>query len=258
MNHRADVSALLRDNMLRICFQPIVSLASGRPIGYEALTRGPEGTVWEAPLRIFEAAGECGMLGELECHVRSLAVNSYRWGPGLPKLFINFNPEFSCGLPILRPAENHHRCAGCNECPLVSALDRFREQVVLELPESLALRATPQARKLVHDLRSLGISLALDDYGSGFGDIERLLSTRPDWIKLDRNLIHKLDKDPWRQAVVKQLAGLQGEITVNLIAEGVETAAELDALVRLGVRFAQGFLLGRPAPLDVSCLSRQS
>jgi len=242
------IPALLRANALRIHFQPIWSLDTGRPMGYEALTRGPEGTEWEAPLPLFRAAEEAGLLHELECHVRHLIVDAYPWGPRLPLLFINFNPQVPCDLVGVMPPKA--QCAKRATCALRSVFHQFSDQIVLELPESLMIQNLVHAEPDLAQLRARGISLALDDFGSQYANFDMLLRIRPDWIKLDRVLIDNIHRDPWRQAIVRQLVGVQKEIGVTIIAEGVESADELTALRHLGVRFAQGFYLGRPLPHD--------
>jgi len=245
MQPGADIPTLLRANLLRIHFQPIWSLETGRPIGYEALTRGPRGTVWEAPLTLFQAAADSGSLRELECHVRNLIVNCFPFGAGLPLLFINFNPEIPCDLPGAPPASH---CLQCETCPLRDAFQQYSAQIILELPENLMMQDLLRAGQLLDQLRSLGISIAIDDFGSKLANFDMLLRVKPDWIKLDRSLIHGVNDDPWKQSVVRQILGLEEQVGVMIIAEGVESRDELTALRHLGVRFAQGFYLGRPMP----------
>lgn len=243
----ADIPTLLQANLLRIHFQPIWSLEASQPIGYEALTRGPKGTAWEEPLALFQAAADSGFLRELECHVRNLTMNSFPLWGDLPFLFINFNPEIPCDLSVTLTS---HSCLQCETCPLGSAFQQFGGQIVLELPESLMVQDLVHAGPFLSQLRSLGMAIALDDFGSKYANMDTLLRVKPDWIKLDRGLVQRVNEDPWRQSVVKQLVGLENQLGITVIAEGVESRGELDALRDLGVRFAQGFYLGRPVPHD--------
>jgi EAL domain-containing protein (putative c-di-GMP-specific phosphodiesterase class I) len=97
--------------------------------------------------------------------------------------------------------------------------------------------------------RARGFRIAVDDAGAGYAGLQHILSLRPDVIKLDIALTRNVDTDPARRALSACLARFADEIGAEVIAEGIETAAELDTLQSLGIRWGQGFYLGRPALL---------
>jgi EAL domain-containing protein (putative c-di-GMP-specific phosphodiesterase class I) len=120
--------------------------------------------------------------------------------------------------------------------------------VVLEVTE---YRPITDYRAFRRALSRLGdVALAIDDAGAGYASLRHILELSPTFAKLDRSLIHGIDMDPVRQAVVAGLGHLAGESGVGLIAEGIEGAAEAQVLPSLGVQYGQGYLFGRPEPRD--------
>jgi EAL domain-containing protein (putative c-di-GMP-specific phosphodiesterase class I) len=99
-------------------------------------------------------------------------------------------------------------------------------------------------------LRALGLRVAIDDAGAGYSGLRHILAVEPDTVKLDISLTRGIDQDRKRRALASALIAFAREINVGMIAEGVETAAELKTLTELGVGHAQGFFLGRPMPLE--------
>jgi EAL domain-containing protein (putative c-di-GMP-specific phosphodiesterase class I) len=99
-------------------------------------------------------------------------------------------------------------------------------------------------------LRQCGLKLAVDDAGAGYSSLRHILNLRPDFIKLDVDLIRHIDLDPARRALASALIAFARDTSSNIIAEGVETVSEFATLQSLGVEQAQGYFLGRPMPLD--------
>ncbi len=98
-------------------------------------------------------------------------------------------------------------------------------------------------------LRAHGARIAIDDAGAGFASLRHTLRLAPDLIKLDISITESIDSDRARRALAKALISFAGEMEMTIVAEGIETRAELDTLLGLGVRFGQGFFLARPAPI---------
>ncbi len=98
-------------------------------------------------------------------------------------------------------------------------------------------------------MKARGLKIAVDDAGAGYASFRHISQLRPDFIKCDMSLTRGVDGDRVLQALIKALLGFSEEIGSSLVAEGVETPDELNCLLDLGVRFAQGYYLGRPAPL---------
>ena len=121
-------------------------------------------------------------------------------------------------------------------------LSKNAARVVLELTE----REPPHSARHVAVLRELGYRIALDDLGAGYADLSTLTTLRPDVVKLDRQLVRHVDRDATRRQVIRSFVGTCDDLGMELICEGVETRAELDALLRLGCDLFQGFLFGMP------------
>ncbi|MEW6046250.1 MAG: EAL domain-containing protein [Bacillota bacterium] len=228
--------------LARPFFQPLVSLRQRRIVGYEALARGPQGTVWESPAALFAEAEAQGLLSLLECRIWEAAFQV--WEARFPGLMLCINAHPGSWRQFRLPEHP--------VCPLprllVNGQLRQGGRLVVEVPERLTLSQSAEARRQADQLRAAGIQLWLDDLGSGVAGLQFLPLLRPDGIKLDRLLVGGVDADPYRRAVVRALVGAARELGLTLVAEGVETEAELGCLAALGVDLAQGFLLGRPAP----------
>ncbi len=226
------VGGVLTDpDRLTLLFQPIVALREATIVGYEALARfaGQPGLT---PDRWFAAADALGCGAELEALVvvRCLALRSE-----LPPdcfLTVNVSPHL-----LTEPALADPLLAAGDLTPLV--LELTEHQQINDLRGLLHLRDR---------LTDRGALLALDDAGSGYSGLQQMTRLRPHLIKLDRALVEDADADETKLALVELLGEFAGRMDAWLLAEGVETWAELEAFLRLKVPLAQGFLLGRPAP----------
>src|SRR4051794_3641212 len=214
---------------LTLAFQPIVDLAEGTVAGYEALARFP-GTA--GPDVWFAAAAEAGLGAELE----ALAVHkALARVPDLPAntfLTVNVSPHLLGAAPVQQAFASRPR------------LDR----VVVELTEHTPVDDLDLLRSQTQALRERGALIALDDTGSGYAGLQQVAALRPQLVKLDRALVTDADTDPVRMALAEMVGEFAGRIDAWLLAEGLETAAELAAFIRLGVPLGQGWVLGRPAP----------
>lgn len=235
-----EIQALLETTRLKIHYQPILSLSDGKILGYEALTRGPSGSPWRSPTRLFQAAAAVGMLAPLEYHVRNLAVIQFEWDAGEHLLFLNAHPA----VPFL-PADS----AGSRECSIRRAITEHPHRLVVEFVEEDMMQTYLGMETSIAFLRAHRVGICLDDFGSRFAGLQPLVTFKPGWLKLNRWLISGIESDPWRQAVVRKLVELGESLGIQIIAEGVETQGELARIRALGVLAAQGYLLGLPAPL---------
>ncbi|RBY87472.1 EAL domain-containing protein [Blastococcus sp. TF02A-26] len=225
-----DCRPLLADpGDLTMVFQPIVDLAAARVVGYEALARFP-GTA--SPEVWFAAAHETGVGPELEALALHKALAARSDLPPDTFLTVNVSPHLLGSAPV--------------QAALRSVADLRR--VVVELTEHAVVDDVPALLREVDVLRARGALIALDDAGTGYSGLQMLTTVRPQLVKLDRALVSDLDSDPARLALAEMVGDFAGRIDAWLLAEGVETAAELAALSRLGTPLAQGWLLGRPAP----------
>ncbi|WP_205712224.1 EAL domain-containing protein [Euzebya rosea] len=228
----ARVERALHGDALSMVFQPIHDVADGAVVGMEALarlaiepSRAPD--VW------FREAAAVGRGAQLELAAASRALAQLDRLEGF--LAINVSPEVA-RLPAFTE--------------LLSGVDCSR--VVVELTEHTRVADEVELERDLAHLRARGVRLAVDDTGAGYAGLQRLLGLAPDIVKLDMALIRGIDGDPARRALATALVTFTDEIGAELIAEGVETEAELATLRALGVRWVQGFRLGRPQPLPAT------
>lgn len=132
--------------------------------------------------------------------------------------------------------------------PLAELVERVGRPLLVEVTERERIDDYGAFRTAVAAIAP-GVLLAIDDAGAGFSSLRHILELWPDFVKLDRSLVQEIDRDPARQALVAGMQHFATATDCQLIAEGIETQGEADALVELGVPFGQGFHLGRPAAL---------
>jgi EAL domain-containing protein (putative c-di-GMP-specific phosphodiesterase class I) len=208
---------------LRMLYQPIVALATGEVAGYEALARFPDTS--QGPLETFAAAWAAGDGPALEA--RALRAALATRSPAGRYLSVNVSPG----------ALEHEQ--------VWRALPRDLSGIVIEITEQNADSAQLDAH--VARLRRRGASIAIDDTGAGYAGLTRLMELRPEVIKLDRLLVAGLDHDDAKLSLVEVLVRYARRVGSNVVAEGIETLAELEVLADLDVTFGQGYALGRPA-----------
>jgi EAL domain-containing protein (putative c-di-GMP-specific phosphodiesterase class I) len=226
---RRKIRSIIDRRAFRTVFQPIVELASGDVVAYEALTRfggnaGPE--------LVFGQAAAVGLGVELEAATLGASLAAAEVLPA--DLWLNFNvsPDL-----VISPE------------PLRSIVRSTQRQLVLEVTEHTAIADYAALRTAVADLER-DVQLAVDDAGAGFASLRHILELRPGFVKLDRGLIGGLEADEARQAMIAGMRHFAQVTGCRLIAEGVETEAELRILRDLDVHLGQGYLLGRPGPIN--------
>jgi PAS domain S-box-containing protein len=219
----------IRERRFRPVFQPIVDLASRSTLGFEALTRFDDGT---PPERMFEIARNAGLGLELEAATLGSALEAAVALPANRFLDINVSPE----LILARE-------------PLRSLLRQRGFAVLLEVTEHVRIDDYAALRQAVTDIGP-HVELAVDDAGAGFASLRHISELRPSLVKLDQWLVHDLASDPVRQGLVAGMAHFAERARVMLVAEGIETETERQALMALGVHAGQGYLFGPPAPAE--------
>ncbi|HHV55436.1 MAG TPA: EAL domain-containing protein [Firmicutes bacterium] len=252
---------------LRTFFQPVVSLAEGRVIGYEALTRGPSGTVLESPRVLFSLARRAGLLLELDRLSRLLAV---RRAAGLvppddllflnvasvaPLLRVTVTPPAGAtpSTPGMAAAEAGAPAACPRDALYLDELKaELRHPAVLELSEEDPSLRDPLLAPILPALRAKGWQFSLDDFGVAFSGLASLVELQPEWLKLDRVLVKGLASDPRRRRFLATLVEGARRAGINVVAEQVETLDELAVLLAENVAFAQGYVLAPPAPVPPS------
>jgi EAL domain-containing protein (putative c-di-GMP-specific phosphodiesterase class I) len=221
---RASIRAILDAAAFTPFFQPIVELQTGSVVGYEALSRFRSGA---APDVVFGLARRAGLGLELESATLRAAQEAATALPSKAYLSLNASPAF-IGSMALRP--------------LLAGTAR---RIFIEITEHVAIDDYAALRT---ELAALGptVGVAVDDAGAGFASLHHILELAPSLVKLDISLVHGIDADPARQALIAGMSYFAVKRKLHLVAEGIETAGELEALLKLGIRYGQGYLLGRP------------
>lgn len=230
------IARVISGRGLGMVLQPIVRLATMRPVGAEALARFDVPPV--RPDVWFAEAMHLGLEVPLEMAAVHAALSLLDTLPASVYLSVNVSPATLCSSDL---------------DAALAGVDARR--VVLELTEHTSVAEYDRLRASVDRLRGRGARFAVDDAGAGFASFRHILSLRPDIIKFDRHMVRQLDADPARQALVGALVAFAGQVDACLVAEGVEEPGQLDVLMRLGVECGQGFLLARPAPLPLPEIS---
>lgn len=222
-----------------ILYEPIVNLTTREVLGHEALVRGPWKSELHSPSRLFQLAEETGLVFELDCLCRRTALRGARGLEPGRKLFLNCLPT-----AIHDPAFRGE--------VLRKTLEDLRlrpEDMVFEISERESIDNFSIFREARDHYKELGFQIALDDTGVAYGSLEAVMELAPDFIKVDMSLVRGIDTDPPRQELLRALHAVAGKLGGQIIAEGIETAEELETLQGLGIPYGQGYLFGRAAPL---------
>jgi EAL domain-containing protein (putative c-di-GMP-specific phosphodiesterase class I) len=232
----ARLRQILAAEQISTLVHPVFDLVNMDVIGYEALSRGPEGSEFERPDKLFTVAYDADLVMRLEriCRKRALALASAM--PEGRLLFLNIEPE-AVADPQLRDAITSS---------MISETKVDPRNVVLELTERAAIADFASFRATLEYLRALGFGVAVDDAGAGYGSLQCLAEVKPEWLKIDLSLVRGCDTDDVRASLIESLVMFAKRVGAHLIAEGIETVGELDALRELGVRYGQGYLLAMP------------
>lgn len=237
---RERIERVLCERRYEIVYQPLFDLRDGSVFAVEALARFSE-EPYRAPDLWLADAHEAGLGVELELALIRAALEDLDRLPHDAALAVNVGPE---------------ALAGADVGALLEGVDESR--LVLELTEHAAVADYHALARALEVLRKAGVRLAIDDAGAGFASLMHILRLAPDFIKLDRQLISGLDTDPARRSLAASLTRFAEESGATIVAEGVETGAELATLEVLGIRHAQGFYLCRPlAPAQLASLGRR-
>lgn len=229
----SDLKRILDKGLLKTVFQPVIHLKTGAILGYEALARGPEGSPFNHPELIFNLASKGKFLLQAERTAKISAMEAARGIPKNYKLFLNIDSEL-----LVRPEEilKMLREIGC-----------LPGRVVFEITERKAVKDFEQLQKIVKMMKEEGYFFAIDDAGSGYASMESIAILDPHYIKIDQSIVRGIHLNSVKQDVVKAFINLSKMRNATIIAEGVEEREEAEALIKLGIEYAQGFYFARPS-----------
>lgn len=230
--------SMLREDRLGTWFQPIVDCADPRRIfAYECLMRGTDAAGLVFPDRILEVARGAGLMFQLDRAARLAAIcNAARLKlPGA--IFINFTPT-----SIYDP----EYCLRSTMGAIADAGIPPRD-IVFEVIESERITDAAHLRAILDFYRERGFRVALDDVGSGYSSLNMLGALRPDFLKLDRELVSGVHADSYKATIAAKLLETARALGVKTVAEGVEEEAEFDWLRANGADYVQGYYFARPS-----------
>jgi EAL domain-containing protein (putative c-di-GMP-specific phosphodiesterase class I) len=230
----ARVHEVLTGNRLSMVYQPIHRLPDNRLVGYESLARFAS-TPDQAPDQWFSDAAQVGLDLQLEYRAIELALQSLRVLPHNLFIAVNASPK-----AIIDP--------GLRQLLQGWPVDRL----VLEVTEHSIIDIYSQLAEAIEPLRAVGLRLAVDDTGAGYSSFRHILNLEPDIIKIDMSLTRNIHADAGRRALAAALVKFSMETGSVLIAEGVESAEELNVLRDLGIDFVQGYHLAHPMELTAA------
>jgi EAL domain-containing protein (putative c-di-GMP-specific phosphodiesterase class I) len=233
---------IMKNNSIATFFQPILKLNSGETIGFEALNRPAETSLFPNTEDFYEFVGKSNQVFLFECFCRNISLKRFmerlngHLFQGSKLLFINIHP---C---VLMDSKYHSG----ETLQLLSNLGIDPNQVVFELTERSAVTDFAMFEKVLSHYRSQGFRIAIDDVGSGYNSLKTLVYLKPEFIKLDKSLIQNIDQNREQQQLVKLITEYAKQSETEIIAEGIERAKELAFIRQLGIDYAQGFALGKP------------
>jgi diguanylate cyclase (GGDEF)-like protein len=243
-----DLRRALEAEEIEVRFQPQVSIATGQISGVEALAR------WRHPLlgelgavTLFAAAQRSDFVGELSDHVRARALAEVAaWPAALSSLRVSLNVT----AEDIARGDFRERCL-----EMIDQAGVSRDRVTLEVTESGLIEDLGRAASLMADLRDAGLRIAIDDFGTGYSSLAYLNTLPLDYLKLDRRLSQDIAGTTRERVVVRGVIEMAHSLGLEVIAEGVESEAELSLLAHEGVAFYQGFLFSEP--LDSASLAER-
>lgn len=217
-----------------MAFQPIVDLEARSVWGYEALVRGSSGeSAWSVLSQVTEANR---YRFDQACRVKAIETAGPLFAGEKVRLSINFLPN-----AVYEPA-------ACIRATLAAAskVGFSREQLMFEFTENERMTDTGKVASIVAAYKQFGFITAIDDFGEGYSGLNLLSALQPDLLKIDMNLIRNIDSDRVRHAIVNGIVTIGRDLSLLVLAEGVETQAECAALRDLGVNLFQGYLFAKP------------
>ena len=216
---------------LWIAFQPIVDGKSRATIGYEALMRSNEPTM-PTPVALLDAAERLGRIHDVGRRVRERVAGALAEGDDDDALvFVNLH-----AADLLDDQLFDDR----------APLSKIAHRLVLEITERAAIHDISDARQRTAELRRRNFRIAIDDLGAGYAGLTSFATFEPEIVKLDMSLVRGIESSSVKRTIVGRIAGLCRDLQMRVVAEGIETTAELSCMRELGCEYLQGFLLGHP------------
>jgi EAL domain-containing protein (putative c-di-GMP-specific phosphodiesterase class I) len=232
-----NINEVIKSKSISTIFQAIFNIQKQCVIGYEALTRGPLGSHLYSPDILFQHAMQAGVLSELEILCRDKAIKRFAELKLTGKLFLNISP-----LVLL---DKNHPQGETVKFVEQAGLDC--QQIVIELSEKYPFPNNHTLRDALARYRKFGFNVAIDDLGAGYSGLKLWSQLLPNIVKVDRYFVENCHRDSFKQKFLKAIFDLATAAETEVVVEGIECQQEFEYLQALGMIYAQGFYLMKPA-----------
>lgn len=242
------LSEILLNRSLHPVFQPIVDMRNARIIGYEGLIRGPADSLLHAPVDLFQAAKNHGLTDALERQCVLTVIEAFARLDLPVKLFLNLSPAALVSGILEQDAVHDvlrkHRLT--------------RNRIIIEITESEpTLNFAPLIKAALRH-RDAGFEIAMDDLGEGFSSLRLWSELRPHFVKVDKHFVLGIHQDPVKLQFVRSIQQIAENSASRVVAEGIETRADLMILLDLGIACGQGYFIGRPETQPLPAISQEA
>ncbi|MDH4191267.1 MAG: EAL domain-containing protein, partial [Betaproteobacteria bacterium] len=237
----ADLRKAIERDELRLYYQPIVDTARGRIVGAEALMRWQRGERMVSPVEFIPLAEESGLIvpmGEWALRTACRQANEWNRSSG-ESLYVAVN---------ISARQFRQRDLGDSVRAALEAVRLAPHCLQLEITESVVMESVDRTLRTLNSVRELGVRFAIDDFGTGYSSLAYLKRLPIDTLKIDRSFVKDIAVDPDDEAIVSAIAGLARSLNLGVVAEGVETDAQMTFLAGLGPPLMQGYLFSPPQP----------
>jgi predicted signal transduction protein with EAL and GGDEF domain len=235
-----DLRQALAAEQLRVHYQPLADCTGGKIVGFEALvrwnhpTRGPI-----SPVQFIPLAEECGLILQLGAWVlRRACLDAVTW-PADKLVAVN-----------LSPAQFRHADLGREILSVLKETGLPADRLELEITESLLIDDPDRVLATLKYLKDAGVRISLDDFGTGYSSLSYLQRFPFDKIKIDRSFVSQMENNNDSMSIIRAVIALGKSLRIKITAEGVESEAQLDLLKQENCDLVQGYLLGRPMPME--------
>ncbi|HCW72552.1 MAG TPA: EAL domain-containing protein [Clostridiaceae bacterium] len=246
MHEGKEVASIISEERIRTLFQPIIEAKTGEIYGYEALSRGilRDGRIMN-PGRLFSSAKAMDLMFNLDRVCREASIRAASKQGIRKKLFINFIPT-----AIYEPSLCLRSTA-----KVLEEVNFDPAQVVFEVVETEKVEDFAHLNRILDYYKEKGFSTALDDLGSGYADKSALLMLKPDYMKIDMEIIRNIHLDEAKQKKLDEFITAGKEMNLTILAEGIETIEEYNYLKGKEIDLMQGYLFGKPEEVPMQMLS---
>lgn len=227
---------ILTKRNLSALFQPVMDLSGGTFLGFEGLIRGPADGPMHSPACLFGAARQQGLTLEIEMLCRQVVLEAFAAQQLPGKLFLNVSPE-----TLTHPSFKNGQTLACLE-----SLGIDPQRIIIEITENQPTYDFEAMRNALLHYRNMGFQIAMDDLGQGFSSLRLWSELRPEFVKVDMHFVQGVNADAVKQQFLRSIQQIAQRSGTQVVAEGIETAAEFRVIRDMGIACGQGYFIARP------------